>query len=84
MDESTSALDTYSESDLYALLLQEMPQTIIVSIGHRQTLQRFHNQMLVLHEHNKWQLQEMTVRSEQLTTFETDMLAFATHRSSRE
>lgn len=48
LDEATSALDEPTEAMLYTLIRQEMPDTIIVSIGHRNTLQEFHNQKIEL------------------------------------
>ena len=38
LDEATSALDEESEAKLYTLLRRKLPDTAIVSIGHRQTL----------------------------------------------
>ncbi len=46
MDEATSALDEASEARLYRLLLAELPQTAVVSIGHRASLGRFHRRRL--------------------------------------
>lgn len=48
LDESTSALDERSEHKLYKLLLDEMPDSIIVSIAHRKSLSRFHSRTLTL------------------------------------
>lgn len=53
LDESTSALDEETEYKLYHLLLQELPNSIIVSITHRATLKRFHTQTLTFH-HTRW------------------------------
>ena len=44
LDEATSALDEPTEAMLYTLIRRRLPQTIIISIGHRNTLQAFHNQ----------------------------------------
>lgn len=44
LDETTSALDEPTEQWLYSLVKQQLPQSIIISIGHRSTLQKFHNQ----------------------------------------
>lgn len=43
LDETTSALDEPTEQWLYSLIRTELPQAIIISIGHRGTLQKFHN-----------------------------------------
>ncbi|PKR56006.1 ABC transporter ATP-binding protein/permease [Thalassospira marina] len=48
LDESTSALDEKSETLCYRLLKEELPETILVSIGHRPSLDRFHSQILDL------------------------------------
>ena len=42
LDEATASLDEPSEATLYALLATRLPQTTIVSIGHRSTLEAFH------------------------------------------
>jgi putative ATP-binding cassette transporter len=46
MDEATSALDETTETALYALLAEQLPQSAIVSIGHRTNLRKFHQQRL--------------------------------------
>lgn len=48
LDEATSALDEPTEYYLYSLIKQQLPQTIIISIGHRNTLQQFHRRCLDL------------------------------------
>jgi putative ATP-binding cassette transporter len=42
LDEATASLDEPSEAALYKLLAEKLPQTTIVSIGHRSTLDAFH------------------------------------------
>ena len=42
LDEATSALDEPTEAALYALLRERLPDSIVVSIGHRNTLSAFH------------------------------------------
>jgi putative ATP-binding cassette transporter len=42
LDEATASLDEPSEATLYKLLATRLPQTTIVSIGHRSTLEAFH------------------------------------------
>ena len=46
LDEATAALDEDTEAALYRLIHQELPDSIIVSIGHRSTLNAFHNQII--------------------------------------
>lgn len=53
LDEVTSALDEPTEKHLYQLLIQTLPNTLIISIGHRQTLTAFHNQALQLDKSDK-------------------------------
>ena len=48
LDEATASLDEPSEAALYGLLERRLPQTTIVSIGHRSTLAAFHHRRLVL------------------------------------
>ena len=42
LDEATASLDEASEAELYRLLADKLPATTIVSIGHRSTLEAFH------------------------------------------
>ena len=46
LDEATSALDEPTEAHLYTLIRQRLPQSIIISIGHRSTLDAFHSQSI--------------------------------------
>jgi putative ATP-binding cassette transporter len=48
LDEATASLDEPSEAALYRLLEQKLPKTTIVSIGHRSTLEAFHQRNVVL------------------------------------
>ncbi len=48
LDEATASLDEPSEAVLYHLLMQKLPATTIVSIGHRSTLQEFHQRNIAL------------------------------------
>jgi putative ATP-binding cassette transporter len=43
LDEATSALDEALEGDIYRMLARELPNTTIVSIGHRSTLHDLHD-----------------------------------------
>lgn len=43
LDEATAALDEPTEALLYRALKQKLPQSIIISIGHRSTLNEFHD-----------------------------------------
>ncbi len=48
LDEATASLDEPSEKALYHLLEQKLPATTIVSIGHRSTLDAFHQRNVAL------------------------------------
>lgn len=48
LDEATSALDEATEAQLYRLIDQKLPASIIVSIGHRSSLAAFHNRSMTL------------------------------------
>ena len=44
LDEATAALDEETEAGIYRMLRESLPGTTIVSIGHRSTLNRHHDQ----------------------------------------
>ncbi|MGU3537108.1 ABC transporter ATP-binding protein/permease [Methylobacterium sp. A54F] len=46
LDESTAALDEPSEANIYRMLRERLPNTTIVSIGHRSTLLEHHERRL--------------------------------------
>ena len=48
MDEATSALDEAGQENIMYLLIEELPETSVVSIGHRPGLEAFHTRELVL------------------------------------
>jgi vitamin B12/bleomycin/antimicrobial peptide transport system ATP-binding/permease protein len=48
LDEATASLDEPSEAALYRLIEAKLPATTIVSIGHRSTLEAFHQRQIVL------------------------------------
>jgi putative ATP-binding cassette transporter len=48
LDEATASLDEPSEAALYRLLAEKLPATTVVSIGHRSTLDAFHQRNVVL------------------------------------
>jgi vitamin B12/bleomycin/antimicrobial peptide transport system ATP-binding/permease protein len=51
LDEATASLDERSEADLYRAIAATLPQTTIVSIGHRSTLIAFHKRRLAFEPH---------------------------------
>jgi vitamin B12/bleomycin/antimicrobial peptide transport system ATP-binding/permease protein len=48
MDEATSALDPGSQEHLMKLIHERLPNTTIISVGHRPELEKFHERKLVL------------------------------------
>jgi putative ATP-binding cassette transporter len=48
LDEATASLDEPAEAKLYGLLAGKLPNTTIVSIGHRHTLAAFHQREVAL------------------------------------
>jgi putative ATP-binding cassette transporter len=62
LDEATASLDEPSEAALYQLLQQSLPATTMVSIGHRSTLEAFHQRGVKLNrEGERFVLQEASV-----------------------
>ena len=61
LDEATASLDEPSEAALYQLLTNKLPATTIVSIGHRSTLEAFHQRNVTLtRTDNQFALQDQT------------------------
>jgi putative ATP-binding cassette transporter len=56
LDEATSALDEGLEHTLYTLLRDELPDSVVVSVGHRSTLNHFHDERLELLGEGRWQV----------------------------
>jgi vitamin B12/bleomycin/antimicrobial peptide transport system ATP-binding/permease protein len=48
LDEATAGLDEGSEAELYRLLIERLPGSAIVSIGHRSSLAEFHGRFFEL------------------------------------
>ena len=48
LDEATSAIDEQGEAALYHLIAERLPNTTLISIGHRSTLQAFHKKKFEL------------------------------------
>ncbi len=48
LDEATAALDPDTEAVLYRALETELPDTTVISIAHRESLRRYHDQQLTL------------------------------------
>ena len=48
LDEASSALDEETETRVYGLLASDAPRTTLVSVGHRSTLNKYHQNVLYL------------------------------------
>ncbi|GAA5160268.1 ABC transporter ATP-binding protein/permease [Viridibacterium curvum] len=56
MDEATSALDAGLEHALYAMIIEALPDSIVLSVGHHTSLAQFHQRALELHQGGAWQI----------------------------
>jgi putative ATP-binding cassette transporter len=61
LDESTSALDEGLEAMLYALLRSRLPDTTLVSVSHRATVEPFHGHRLELLGDGAWRSTRLAV-----------------------
>ena len=57
LDEATSALDEPTEKVMYNLLVEHLPNTAIISIGHRNTLVNYHQKKLHLSGDGSWAME---------------------------
>src|SRR5690606_34759703 len=48
LDEATSAMDEGLEDAMYRLVREQLPDTVLLSVGHRSTLHAYHAHQLVL------------------------------------
>ena len=56
VDEATSAMDEGLELAMYQLLRNELPDTVMVSVSHRSTVEPHHDQRLQLLGEGQWRL----------------------------
>ncbi|WP_255989891.1 ABC transporter ATP-binding protein/permease [Chitinolyticbacter albus] len=56
LDEATSALDEATEAALYQALVEQLPDSIVISVGHRSTLRAFHNRQFDCLGDGRWAL----------------------------
>ena len=56
LDEATSELDEGLELALYELLRRQLPDTIVVSVSHRASVERHHQRQLELLGEGAWRL----------------------------
>jgi vitamin B12/bleomycin/antimicrobial peptide transport system ATP-binding/permease protein len=59
LDESTSAMDEGLELMLYRLIRDELPDTIVVSVSHRDTVDQHHGRQLELLGDGEWRLDRL-------------------------
>ncbi len=59
LDEATSALDEPREIEMYELIKDELPNTTIISVGHRSTLFQIHDTELNLNGRGDWLVREI-------------------------
>ena len=55
LDEATASMDEGLEDNMYRLLKECLPHTTVISVGHRSTLQAFHQQQLMILGNGEWQ-----------------------------
>ncbi len=53
LDEATASLDEQSEAELYRAIAETLPNTTLVSIGHRSTLNAFHKRRIAFEPHGE-------------------------------
>ena len=56
LDEASSAMDEGLEHAMYSLLRKQLPDVILISVGHRSSLAAFHSSELILQHGGKWSL----------------------------
>ena len=61
LDESTSALDEGLEMQVYQLVRARLPNTILVSVSHRRSVDQHHNKELTLLGGGEWSLTDVSV-----------------------
>jgi putative ATP-binding cassette transporter len=93
LDEATASLDEPTERLVYAILRQRLPDTTIVSIGHRSTLRTLHHQSVEIgqrpahesrsHLHEKASLPRASEKLYRMTTNKRLRATQATHSARR-
>jgi putative ATP-binding cassette transporter len=56
LDEVTSALDESTELAMYEMMIEQLPSTAIISVGHRHTLMKYHQTKLELDGQGNWKV----------------------------
>jgi putative ATP-binding cassette transporter len=63
LDEATSALDEPTEDFLYKQIRNRLKSTTVISVGHRQTLNRYHQCRLCILGMGKWSIEKTNAMS---------------------
>lgn len=61
LDEATASLDEHAEAALHQQLKQALPDSIVVSVGHRSTLLAWHNLRLKFGQAGGWQMETLSL-----------------------
>ncbi|WP_211453078.1 ABC transporter ATP-binding protein/permease [Collimonas antrihumi] len=59
LDEASSAMDEGLEHAMYSLLRKQLPDVMLISVGHRSSLAAFHGSELILQHNGKWRLNSL-------------------------
>ncbi len=59
LDEATAAVDEGLEHALYRTMREALPDAVIVSVGHRSTLDAFHDRVLELRGEGRWVVSDL-------------------------
>jgi len=58
LDEATASLDEATESRLYGTLKERLPESVLISVGHRSTILAWHRLHLTLRDDGSWQFRK--------------------------
>lgn len=58
LDEASASMDEGLEDAMYRLLRTELPDTTIISVGHRSTLLKYHQLQLMVLDGRRWEVRE--------------------------
>jgi len=61
LDEATSALDEPTEGQMYRMLHEQLPDSVLISVGHRQTLVNYHRLNLYIAGMGQWTLRNTAI-----------------------
>lgn len=59
LDEASSAMDEGLEHAMYSLLRKQLPDVMLISVGHRSSLVAFHSSELIVQYGGKWSLNSL-------------------------